>query len=141
MARLQQAADAGGPLSSLLVPSLEATYRASNRVSARLRCLRILNALRAFAQQHGREATGLEDSSLPKPATIDPLSGQPVKLKHTDKGWIVYTIMDNGVDDGGDFKGTKDYGVGPPGHDFDPAEFEDFEDTELKEADQNSEVP
>jgi hypothetical protein len=142
MANLQQTADAGGPLSSLLVPSLEATYRASNRVTARLRCLRILNALRAFARQHGRAAKGLEDLSLPEPATIDPFSGQPLKLKHTDKGWIIYTIMDNGIDDGGEFKGTKDYGVAPPGHDFDPAEFEAVEDTEQQDdTDQKSEVP
>ena len=51
--------------------------------------------------------------NLPGAATIDPYSGQPLKLKHTADGWIVYSVMHNGIDDGGDFKGLKDYGVAP----------------------------
>jgi hypothetical protein len=142
MAKAQQAAAAGGPMASLLVPSLDLTYKAANRVAARLRCLRLLNARQAYAQQNGRDAAGLDDLSLPKAATIDPFSGQPLKLKHTDKGWIIYTIMDNGVDDGGDFTDRKDYGVAPPGHDFDPSEFEEFVDDDQKEdTNQKSEVP
>ena len=51
--------------------------------------------------------------SLPKEATIDPFSGEPLKLKHTDDGWVIYTVMQNGIDDGGDFKDQKDYGLAP----------------------------
>ena len=56
---------------------------------------------------------GLEDLSLPKAATIDPFSGEPLKLKRTDDGWIIYSVGDNGVDDGGDLAYGKDIGLAP----------------------------
>jgi hypothetical protein len=70
--------------------------------------------LRQFAENHDRDAKGLAELGLPQAATIDPYSGQPLKLKRTDEGWLVYSVMDNGVDDRGDFIGRMDYGVGPP---------------------------
>jgi hypothetical protein len=103
-----------GALADLLLPGLKAAYESNARSIAVLRSLRIFNALRQYAEQNGHEARGLEDLPLPKEATIDPFSGEPLKLKHTDDGWIVYSVMDNGVDDGGDFIGLKDYGVAPP---------------------------
>ena len=78
-----------------------------------MRALRINNALRAFAEKNGREAKGLDELNLPKGATLDPYSGQPLKTKHANDGWIVYSVMSNGVDDGGDFVEIKDYGVAP----------------------------
>jgi len=50
---------------------------------------------------------------LPKEATIDPFDGKPLKLKHTKDGWIVYSVMVNGIDDGGEFTGLADFGVAP----------------------------
>jgi hypothetical protein len=102
-----------GVLADLEMPSIRAGYDAEARTTAVLRALRINNALRAFAEKNGREASGLDGLGLPKAATIDPFSGEPLKLKHTDEGWIVYSVMTNGIDDGGDFKGLKDYGVAP----------------------------
>ena len=78
-----------------------------------LRSLRIYNALRQFSEHNGREATGLAELKLPADATIDPYSGQPLKLKHSELGWVVYSVLENGVDDGGNFKDLKDYGVAP----------------------------
>jgi hypothetical protein len=103
-----------GVLADLLMPALKAAFQADARDLATLRSLRIFNALRQYAEQKGHEARGLEDLSLPKEATIDPFSGEPIKLKHTDDGWIIYSVMDNGVDDGGDFIGMKDFGLAPP---------------------------
>jgi hypothetical protein len=80
-----------------------------------LRALRVFNALEQYREVHGREASGLRDLGLSKEAAVDPYSGEPLKLKHTDGGWIIYSVMDNGVDDGGDFNGMKDYGLAPPG--------------------------
>jgi hypothetical protein len=102
-----------GVLADLLLPALKAAYQANARSLAVSRALRINNALRAFADEHGREATGLEELKLPADAVIDPHSGQPLKLKHTDDGWVVYSVMENGIDDGGDFTDIKDFGVGP----------------------------
>lgn len=102
-----------GVLADLLLPSLKSAYVAQFRNLATLRAIRIFNALAAYRDKHGHEASGLSDLSLPKEATIDPFSGEPLKLKHTDDGWIIYSVMQNGVDDGGDFHDLKDYGVAP----------------------------
>ncbi len=88
-------------------------FQANARSLAVSRALRIENALRQFAEKNGREAMGLDELNLPAAATIDPYSGEPLKLKHTDEGWIIYSVMENGVDDGGEFKQLKDFGVAP----------------------------
>jgi hypothetical protein len=103
-----------GVLTDMLSPSLRSAFQAHARGLVLSRGLRIHNALRQFAEKNGREAVGLEELNLLDPATIDPYSGQPLKLKQTPEGWLIYSIMENGVDDGGDFKHLKDYGVGPP---------------------------
>jgi hypothetical protein len=103
-----------GVLADLAIPALDAAYQSNARNLALVRSLRIFNALRLHAEENGHEAQGLNDLPLPKEATIDPFSGEPLKLKHTDDGWIVYSVMENGVDDDGDFIGLKDYGVAPP---------------------------
>ena len=105
-----------GVLADLLLPTIQAAYDAQDRYLVMLRALRIDNALTAYREEHGHEAAGLDDLSLPKGATIDPFSGQPFILKHTDAGWIIYSVMENGVDDGGDFKDRKDWGLAPPGY-------------------------
>jgi hypothetical protein len=103
-----------GTLADLLMPAVKAAYQARARSLAVSRSLRIYNALRQFAETNGREATELEELSVPREAMIDPYSGEPLKLKHTDDGWVIYSVMENGVDDDGDFKALKDYGVAPP---------------------------
>jgi hypothetical protein len=102
-----------GKLADLLVPALHAVFHANARDLATMRSLRIYNVLRQFAEKHGREAASLEELGLPAAATTDPYSGQPLKLKHTADGWMVYSVMENGEDDGGDFMVRKDYGVAP----------------------------
>jgi hypothetical protein len=103
-----------GIMADLLVPAIQASYSAESRIVGQMRSLRIYNALRQFAEENGREASGLDELQLPEAATIDPYSGQPLKLKHTVDGWMVYSVMENGVDDGGDFTQLKDFGVAPP---------------------------
>jgi hypothetical protein len=103
-----------GPLADLLQPSLRSEFEVTARNLAVMRSLRIYNALRAFADKNKREANGLVELNLPSAQTLDPYSGQPLKLKYTGDGWIVYSVMENGVDDGGDFIDRKDFGVAPP---------------------------
>lgn len=102
-----------GTMADLLVPALQASYAAESRIVGVMRSLRVFNALRQFAEKNGREAKDLDELKLPAAMTTDPASGQPLKLKHTEDGWIVYSVMQNGVDDGGDFIELKDYGVAP----------------------------
>jgi hypothetical protein len=105
-----------GTLAVLLEPALQAAFEANARSLAVSRALRINNALRQFADKNGREAKGLEELSMPREATIDPYSGEPLKLKHSADGWIIYSVMQNGKDDGGDFDQLKDWGVAPARH-------------------------
>lgn len=104
-----------GVLADLLMSTVQATFQANAIDLAKLRGLRIFNALTRYREEHGREASGLEELALPNEATIDPFSGEPLKLKHTEEGWIIYSVMNNGVDDGGDFTDMKDWGLAPPG--------------------------
>jgi hypothetical protein len=103
-----------GVLADLLTPAMRAVFQAHARSQVLMRALRIRIALRQFAEKSGREANGLAELELPKKSTIDPNSGQPLKLKQSDEGWVIYSVMENGQDDDGDFKGLKDYGVAPP---------------------------
>jgi hypothetical protein len=103
-----------GTLTDLLLPSVQASYEAANRTTAIMRSLRIFNAIQNYAEKNGRDPSGLADLRLPAKATIDPFSGKPLILKHTDDGWIVYSVGRDGQDDGGVLKDLKDCGVGPP---------------------------
>ncbi|TWT88972.1 hypothetical protein Mal64_24630 [Pseudobythopirellula maris] len=92
----------------LLLPPLESFHYAHNRATAHARCLRILNAL-TQAEARGETPAGLADIDLPTEATIDPFSGEPLVAERRGEtathqaGWWVYSVMTNGVDDGGDF--------------------------------------
>ena len=102
-----------GVMADLMIPALQAAYNAEARIVAVMRALRIFNALTLYHTTNGREASGLGNLNLPKESTIDPYTGEPLKLKHTDDGWVIYSVMENGMDDGGDFKELKDFGVAP----------------------------
>lgn len=102
-----------GVLGDLLAPALGAAYSAHTRNLAMMRSLRIAAAFALYRQQHGRETSGLDELELPKEVTTDPFSGEPLKLKRTDDGWVIYTVMLNSVDDGGDFEDQKDWGLAP----------------------------
>jgi hypothetical protein len=105
-----------GTMNQLMMPALQAGLDAIWRDVATLRCLRIVNGLTDYEQQNGNPPTGLESLELPAASTIDPFSGDPLKLKQTDNGWVVYTVYQNGTDDGGDFKDQADWGLAPAGY-------------------------
>jgi hypothetical protein len=46
-------------------------------------------------------------------ATLDPFSGKPLVVKRIEDGWMVYSVGENGIDDGGSFVDQKDWGLGP----------------------------
>ena len=102
-----------GILGDLLAPALGAAVTAHNRNLAMIRSLRIAGAFAMYRQQHGSEASEMDELALPKEVTIDPFSGESLKLKHIRDNWVIYSVMQNGIDDGGDFKDQKDYGLAP----------------------------
>ncbi|BBO30548.1 hypothetical protein [Lacipirellula parvula] len=103
-----------GVLADLLMPAMEAAVSAEDRNTAMLRSLRAFNSLLLYKAEHGREASGLAELGLPAAQIADPLTGKPLIAKHTDRGWIIYSVGTDGVDDGGEFAKPKDFGVGPP---------------------------
>ncbi len=81
------------------------------------RCLRVLNAIEAEHQRTGTEINRVEELSLPREAITDPISQKPLRLKKTDRGWVIYSVWWNGVDDNGRFNYRNgDWGIGPPGY-------------------------
>jgi hypothetical protein len=102
-----------GVLADLLQPALKAAFVAHARGLVYLRALRVSNALARYRDEHGYEASDLDDLNLPQEATIDPFSGEPLKLKLTDDGWLIYSVGKNEIDDGGDISNLKDVGVAP----------------------------
>ena len=95
-----------GVLGQLLIPALQATETAANRVEAQIRVIRVINALGRRNDRENLEKAPLADLSdlgLPKSATTDPFSdsGKPLIVKKVDGGWLVYSVGENKVDDGG----------------------------------------
>lgn len=103
-------------LVTLLEPSLLSALEAGDRVRAMARSLRVLNALqeRAGVSPKGDSIARLVDLGLPHEATIDPFNGEPLRVKSSPRGWTVYSVSRNGVDDGGELGRAVDVGVGPP---------------------------
>lgn len=100
-------------LMQLLMPSIQATRGSMDRTRAQLRCLRVLNALQVYREKQGKEAKSLDDLDLPNVAKVDPFTGQPLLMKNTDRGWIIYCVGSDGKDDGGPLVEELDYGIAP----------------------------
>ncbi len=92
-------------------PTLDAARESLNRSRAMQRCLRTLNQLEA---QQSTAVFSVGSLGLPADATVDPYTGKPLTIRHTDKGWLVYSVGKNLRDDGGKLDDLSDTGVGPP---------------------------
>jgi hypothetical protein len=113
---LGAAPDPGGfrRLGHMVLPAILSAREAMERTRARIRCLRVLNALQARPEQGAAETPKLSDLGLPADATTDPFTGKPLHLKKLPAGWLVYSVGKDLKDDGGDFTEALDVGVGPP---------------------------
>jgi hypothetical protein len=99
-AAYRAAMNKAGPLTKLLGPAIEAANEAVTRNEAQARCLRVLNAILRRAPEDQADVK-LDDLNLPKGTTTDPFNGQPLHLRHTDAGWLIYSVGGNLKDDGG----------------------------------------
>jgi hypothetical protein len=103
----------GGPFTSLIAPAILSSRIALARTQAMQRSLRVLNQL-LLDDPQGEKGTTLEQLRLPADVKTDPFGGQPLHLKHTAEGWVVYSIGNNLRDDGGKLDDDEtDIGVGP----------------------------
>ena len=97
----------------LLLPALQAGETAADRVEAEIRVLRVLNALGRRADPQKAPLPDLSDLGLPATATTDPFSGKPLIVKKVEGGWLVYSVGENKIDDGGKLEQDDDTGENP----------------------------
>ncbi|NLE37084.1 MAG: hypothetical protein GX621_03570 [Pirellulaceae bacterium] len=80
-----------------------------------LNAIRVLNALQRRENRDEPPAADLSDLGLPREATLDPFTGKPLIVKRVPDGWLVYSVGQNGIDDGGHIdEEPLDIGYGPP---------------------------
>jgi hypothetical protein len=101
---------AGTPALNLLKPTIAKVHVIKDRCLALMRSLRVLNAL---AMHPDNATTDLARLNLPADALLDPFDGKPLRIKSDAAAWIVYSVGENLVDDGGDIteKDCKDVGL------------------------------
>ena len=98
-----------GVMPDLTQPSIAAAYESTQRALAVTRALRVFNALRRAETSNGTPAS-IDALDLPKDAITDPFSGESLKAIQSAGRWIIYSVGEDGKDDGGE--AGKDYGVG-----------------------------
>ncbi len=92
-------------LAPALVPSLELCLVEAARTCAALRAARTALAVESFRLKHKRPPDKLDDlvPDFIEAIPDDPFDGKPLRYKKLDKGYVVYSIGENKVDDGGVF--------------------------------------
>ncbi|HTU26311.1 MAG TPA: hypothetical protein VMF30_12980, partial [Pirellulales bacterium] len=108
-----------GWLATIMLPAPQMQHLALLRTEASLRALRVLNALLDRESSNGGAVPALADLGLPADATTDPFNDEPLHLKRTPEGWLIYSVGPDLTDDGGDLAARKnsqpkDVGLGPP---------------------------
>jgi hypothetical protein len=104
-ARSELAADT---MLKLFLPSMEAAMKSSDRVTAQIDLTRLAAVLAVYRATVGEYPEALDDlspdyvESLP----VDTYSGKPFLYERRDDGYLLYSVFENGVNDGGtDFGG------------------------------------
>jgi hypothetical protein len=97
----------------MMAPAMQSAYNASDRAETLNHCLQVLLAA------HDKDDATIAALGLPANVTTDAYSGRPLILKRLGDDWVVYSVGENGVDDGGNLDATNgqplDIGFGPLG--------------------------
>lgn len=101
-----------GMYGKLVIPGYQATESAAHRVEIQIRMLRVLNALGRRDDPEKEPLADLSDLGLPKSVAIDPFSGKPLIVKKVDGGWLIYSVGENRIDDGGKLGEKKRLDIG-----------------------------
>ena len=94
-------------VSKLILPALSGAIDSADRLEAMIRCVRIVTVATKL------KTTSIDDLTLPESKTLDPFNQLPLVVKATESGWLVYSVGQNLVDDGGAFQSKLDIGIGP----------------------------
>lgn len=84
--------------------------KVDRRNLAKIRTLRVVNALGLFAATMGRQPTGVEELALPPDALSDPFSTGSLVARREGDRWLVYSVGEDGIDNGGVIDGVVDPG-------------------------------
>ncbi len=90
-------------LISLILPAVRQAVKAEHRVAQRLRNLEVALALSSWRGDHGSYPKKLEEL-VPKYLRAEPqdiFGGQPLRYQRTAEGYLLYSVVDNEVDDDG----------------------------------------
>jgi hypothetical protein len=101
---------------AIMFQPLMACYTCNVRLGAQIRCLRVLIALQNHVPAGSNYVPKLTELGLPPHTITDPYTGEPLHVRKTPQGWLVYAVGPNLRDDGGRLEHpmTSDVGVGPP---------------------------
>ncbi len=102
-------------LARITLSAFAAGRKTVDRIRSELRCLRILNAIKAQGKPQADTPINISELALPAEATRDPFTGNLLQAKKVPQGWVVYSVGANLIDDGGDLDRQKDTGIQPPG--------------------------
>jgi hypothetical protein len=96
-------------MSRLLIPSYERLHEAFLRHHAGQRCLAAALAAERFRRDQGRWPGSLAELApqYMKQVPTDPFDGHPLRLKRTDDGLVIYSVSQDGTDDGGKIDPAK----------------------------------
>jgi hypothetical protein len=97
-------------LVKILVPSLSRAVVLHTRHAAQLDSAIVAVAAEKYRMVHGRFPGSLEElvpDDLPA-VPIDPFAGKPLRLAKTQTGIVIYSVHENGIDDGGDVSAGGD---------------------------------
>ena len=95
----------GSIMLSLMLPASEAVQSAEDRAEQQQRNLRLAMALAAYRADHDRYPVKLDELSPKYVAEVpdDLFTDKPLVYRLTDNGYLLYSLGQNGKDDGGNF--------------------------------------
>lgn len=91
------------PISHLLLGALHRAFVEEGAGSVQLRAARVGLTIELFRLKHGKLPAKLSDlvPEYIKAIPADPFDGKPLRFKKLDKGYVLYSVGENGEDDGG----------------------------------------
>jgi hypothetical protein len=121
-------------VTALLVPVFDAVHVARDRAETYRRALRLLLVL------HDHNKLELDDLELEAVMMLDPTTDEPMVVRRTIAGWLIYGVGHNRRDDDGDIVSTDrlplDIGLGPLGEPLVVADDENIDHQEVNRPDE-----
>ncbi len=100
-----------GILTATVTPALLQVRTAHDRTLAKVRCVRVLNALQRESPESISERTALSEFPGMEEFRRDPFTGDDLLLRVSDDSVVVYSVGTDLTDDGGSVDDEKDHGI------------------------------